>query len=219
MSRNGIIISAGSLDTGFALQMLKEIQPEYVIGVDRGLSFLYHNQVMPTHVVGDFDSVEPEIIAYYKENTDVPVREFNPVKDASDTEIAVRMAVELGVENLWILGGTGTRLDHVMANIQTLKIAHDYGVKAYILDSYNRISLHENEVRLLKETAFGEYFSIFPFGGIAERVSIEGAKYPLENYRLCPCDSRTVSNEIQEDEVKITFPKGMIILMETRDKI
>lgn len=219
MSRKGIIISGGSLDTEFTLQILKEIQPEYVIGVDRGLAFLYHNQVMPTHIVGDFDSVEPEIIAYYKENTDIPVREFNPVKDASDTEIAVRLAVELGVKNLWILGATGTRLDHVMANIQTLKIAHDNGMKAHIVDAYNRISLAEKEVILARENAFGKYFSIFPFGGVVEDISIEGAKYPLSNYRLCPCDSRTVSNEIKENEVKITFPEGMIVLMETRDKI
>lgn len=219
MSKKGIIISGGSLDTAFTLKILEEIRPEYVIGVDRGLSFLYHNQVMPTHIVGDFDSIESEIIAYYKENTDIPVREFNPVKDASDTEIAVRLAVELGVEKLWILGATGTRLDHVMANIQTLKIAHDSGIEAYIVDKYNRISLAEKEAVIIAEDKFGKYFSVFPFGGIVEDISIEGAKYPLSNYRLCPCDSRTVSNEVAEQEVKITFPQGMIILMETKDKI
>ena len=106
-----------------------------------------------------------------------------------------------------------------MANIQTLKIAHDNGIKAYIIDKYNRISLTEKEVVLSKDNAFGKYFSIFPFGGDVENVSIEGAKYPLSNYYLCPCDSRTVSNEVRESEVKITFSKGILILMETRDKI
>ena len=219
MSKKGIIISGGDIEHSFTLQMLEEIQPEYVIGVDGGLSFLYHNGIVPTHIVGDFDSVEPEIISYYKEKTKVPVREFNPVKDASDTEIAVCLAVELGVEILWIFGATGTRLDHVMANIQTLKIAHDNGIKAYIIDKYNRISFTEKEVVLSKDNAFGKYFSIFPFGGDVENVSIEGAKYPLSNYYLCPCDSRTVSNEVRESEVKITFSKGILILMETRDKI
>lgn len=218
MNKRGIIISGGAIDTSFTLQMLQEMQPEYVIGVDRGLEFLYNHQVNPTHIVGDFDSVEPEIIAYYKENTDVPVREFNPVKDASDTEIAVRLAVELGVEKLWIFGATGTRLDHVMANIQILKIAHDKGVKAFIIDEYNRISLAEKETILTVEDSFGKYFSVFPFGGNVKNLSIEGAKYPLSNYYLCPCDSRTVSNEMKEQEVKITFSEGMIILMETRDK-
>lgn len=218
MNKKGIIISGGTIDDAFALQMLGEIQPEYVIGVDRGLEFLYNHQVMPTHIVGDFDSVEAQVLAHFKGQENIEIRAFNPVKDATDTEIAIRLAIQIGVEELWILGATGTRLDHVWGNVQTLKVAHDHGVKAYIMDPYNRISLHEKEVCLLKEEAFGTYFSVFPFGGIVERLSIEGAKYPLKDYRLCPYDSRCVSNEMQDDEVKITFPEGIIILMETRDK-
>ena len=217
MNKKGMIISGGSIEDAFALQMLEEIRPDYVIGVDSGLAFLYHNQVMPTHIVGDFDSVEPEIIAYYRENTAIPVRAFNPVKDATDTEIAVHLAVELGVKKLWILGATGTRLDHVMSNIQILKIALDHEIEAYIMDTCNRISLWQKEIYLSKGSQFGKYFSIFPFGGVVEDVSIEGAKYPLSHYRMTPYESRCVSNEMEEDEVKITFPEGFVVLMETRD--
>lgn len=218
MNKRGLIISGGSIDEAFGLQMLEELQPHYIIAVDSGLTFLYHNKVMPTHIVGDFDSVDTVVIDYYKTQTNIPIREFNPIKDASDTEIAVRLALALDVGELWLLGATGTRLDHVMANIQVLKIAFDEGTKAYIIDPCNRISLAEKELVLSKEKAFGDYFSIFPFGGIVEDISVEGAKYPLEHYRLCPYDSRCVSNELFADEVKIRFPKGTIILMETRDK-
>ena len=218
MSKKVVIISGGTIDDKFGLQMLNEIQAEYVIGVDRGLKFLYRNQVMPTHIVGDFDSVEAELVEYYVKETQVPIRKFRPEKDASDTEIALHLAIELGAEKVWILGGTGSRLDHVMANIQILKIAQDHGVKAYLQDANNRISLAEKEIKLCKEESFGDYFSIFPFGGNVEDISIEGAKYPLSHYRLCPNSSMCVSNEMQENEVKITFPTGMIVLMETRDK-
>lgn len=216
MNKKAVIVSGGSIDQSFGLQLLNEIKPEYIIGVDSGLKFLYTNRIMPTHIVGDFDSVDPAIIAYYKDETNIPVRQFNPVKDASDTEIGLRYALELGAEELFLLGATGTRLDHVMANIQILKIAHDAGVKAYIVDNHNKISLKEKEINLKKQNSFGYYFSIFPFGGIVQDVTITGAKYPLEHYCLCPHDSRCVSNEIVED-VKIEFPEGIIILMETRD--
>ena len=66
MSKKAVIISGGTIDDKFVLQMLKEIQPEYVIGVDRGLEFLYRNQVMPTHIVGDFDSVRTEVVEFYQ---------------------------------------------------------------------------------------------------------------------------------------------------------
>lgn len=212
-----MIVSGGLIEDEFALEMIRKIQPEYMIGVDRGLEFLYRSEILPTYIVGDFDSVSPEVIAYYRAETKVPVREFNPVKDASDTEIAVRMAAALGVEELYLLGATGTRLDHVMANIQVLKIAHDAGVEAYILDKYNRISLMEREKTLSREKQFGTYFSVFPLGGTVNNFSIEGAKYPLRYHTLTPYDSLCVSNEIADEEVKFTFSDGIVILMETRD--
>lgn len=218
MNKKCVIVSGGSIDDPFAIQVIENIKPDCLIGVDSGLDFLYRNQVVPTHIVGDFDSVSPEVISYYKSKADIPIREFNPVKDSTDTEIAVRFATELGAEELVILGATGTRLDHVMANIQILKIALEQGMKAYILDECNRISAWEKEIRLCASERFGKYFSLFPLGGDVLDVSIQGAKYPLEHYQMSPFESRCVSNEYQDDEVVITFPKGTIVLMETRDK-
>ena len=205
------------MDEAFALEQLEKIKPEIIIGVDSGLSFLYHHQVMPTRIVGDFDSVPPEVIHYYRTETKVPIQEFLPEKDDTDTEIALRLAIDMGVSRLWILGATGTRLDHVLANIQILTIAQEAGVFAYLLDRWNRVSLIEKEATLTRENAFGPYFSFFPLGGSIPGFSIQGAKYPLKDYVLSPYESRCVSNEFLEDEVRITFPQGKVILMETRD--
>jgi len=217
MNKTCVIVSGGSICDEFALRKIRKIEPNYIIGVDSGLAFLYRNQVEPTHIVGDFDSVSPDVISYYKRQKHIPIHEFNPVKDATDTEIAMNLAVELGVSELWIFGATGTRLDHVMANIQILKIALDNGIKAYIMDECNRISLWEKEIHLSKEASFGNYFSIFPLGGPVDDVSIQGAKYPLSHYRMLPYESRTVSNEFDEEDVAIEFGEGTVLLMETRD--
>ena len=218
MNKKIVIISGGELEEEFVLSILEKEENQYVIGVDKGMEFLYSHQILPNYIVGDFDSANPEIVSYYKEHTTVPIRKFNPVKDASDTEIAVRLALELKVKELWILGGTGTRIDHVLANIQVLKIPYDAGVEAYIVDVCNKISLIGKETCLKKEDAFGPYFSVFPLGGIVEHFSLEGARYPLCDHTLCPYDSLCVSNQIQDEEVRITFPKGLVILMETRDE-
>ena len=218
MSKRCVIVSGGSIEDSFAMEMIEKIKPDSVIGVDSGLNFLYRNQIMPTHIVGDFDSVDPGVIAYYKQETRISIREFNPVKDATDTEIAVRLAIELGASELWILGATGTRLDHVFGNIQILKIALDHGVQARIVDSYNCISLWEKEIRLKEKEAFGEYFSLFPFGKCVSNVSISGAKYPLANYQMTNGESRCISNERVGEEVVITFSDGVMILMETKER-
>ena len=217
MNKIGIIVSGGSIEKRCALELLENKKADFLIAVDRGLEFLFKEKIVPTHIVGDFDSIDQTVIEYYKSETLIPIREFNPVKDASDTEIAIRMAIELGVSELWILGGTGTRLDHVMANIQTLMIAKEANVKAYIVDNHNKISLLSGKTVLEKNNAFGPYFSLFPLGGKVEELTIQGARYPLENHLLEPCDSLCVSNQFADEQVTIEYKNGTIILMETRD--
>ena len=90
MSKRSIIISGGELDEALTLSVLNQQEERCVIAVDKGVEFLYYHQIMPDYIVGDFDSAKEEIRDYYKNKTNVPVREYNPVKDASDTEIAIR---------------------------------------------------------------------------------------------------------------------------------
>ncbi|GAA0802635.1 thiamine diphosphokinase [Clostridium sp. AF19-22AC] len=217
MSKRTVIVSGGLLEEDFVVDILKDEETEFIIGVDSGLSFLYEHGILPDYIVGDFDSAPEEIITYYKEETKVPVREFNPIKDASDTEIALRLCLDLRRQNILILGGTGTRLDHAWANVQTLKIALDAGADARIVDRHNQIRLLDRDFVLKKEEAFGPYFSVFPLDGTVENFCLKGAKYPLNHHALTPFDSLCVSNEIAGDEVEITFPFGVVVLMETRD--
>lgn len=217
MNRQTVIVSGGSVEEAFVLAELQKMPQAFVIGADSGVRFLYRNHIRPNYIVGDFDSLEPEIVEYYKRQTGIPIREFNPVKDASDTEIAIRLAIELGCSSITLFGGTGSRLDHVMANIQSLKIAQDAGIPMRILDPHNQITLIAGEEHLRKDEAFGTYFSLFPLGGSVRDLSISGAKYSLDHHLLEPYDSLCVSNEIAGEEAVITFPEGLVILMQTRD--
>lgn len=92
-------------------QNLKHWTVSLLLGVDKGMEFLYHHKILPSYIVGDFDSVDQKIGDYYRNETKVPIREFNPVKDASDTEIAIRLAMTLGASEIYILGATGGRID------------------------------------------------------------------------------------------------------------
>lgn len=218
MSKNTVIISGGILDELMVCDVLEKMDGSCIIGVDRGVEFLYRHKILPSYIVGDFDSIPEEIISYYRERGDVPIRAYNPVKDASDTEIAVRLGVTLGSEHIVILGATGGRIDHLWANVQSLMIPFMEGVEAFILDPQNRIRLIGEEIRLRKENAYGPFFSVFPLGETVRGLNIRGAKYPLRNHTLMPCDSLCVSNEFEEDEVVIDFSNGTVILMETRDR-
>ena len=218
MSKRAVIISGGTLYEELIEKTIRECEDPCIIGVDKGVEFLYHHKIRPSYIVGDFDSLSHAIVDYYKNETHVSVREFNPVKDASDTEIAVRLAITLGCHEMVILGATGSRVDHLWANIQTLTIPFKAGVDAVILDPQNRIRLIGGETHLKKEEAFGDYFSVFPLGEVVYGFNIRGAKYPLTEHTLTPYDSLCVSNQIEEDEVVSDFVSGIVILMETRDR-
>ncbi len=221
MSKKSIIISGGELDEALTLSVLKRQKEQCVIAVDRGVEFLYYHKIMPDYIVGDFDSAREEIRDYYKNETNVPIREYNPVKDASDTEIAIRLAMTLGCKEMIILGATGGRIDHLWANVQSLMIPYKAGINAKILDSQNLITIiGGGETHIRRSESFGEYFSVFPLGEEVFGFNISGAKYPLRNHTLTPYNSLCVSNQIAEgeDEAVVSFPSGQVILMETRDK-
>lgn len=216
MNKKTVIVSGGMIEKEFALSVLQSENVEYIIGVDRGIEFLYENEIMPDYLVGDFDSAKGEALAYYQ-GKNIPVRQFNPHKDATDTELAIQLCIKLGRKNILILGATGNRMDHTWANIQSLKIALDSEVDARIIDSHNQIRLLKGDFILKKSEAFGAYFSVFPLGMTVIDFSIKGAKYPLTHHMLTPHNSLCVSNEIVEEQVEISFPYGEVILMETRD--
>lgn len=220
MNKCAVIVSGGTLDEALTLKILREYSDPCIIGVDRGVEFLYRHEILPNYIVGDFDSLPGEIVDYYKNRQDVPIREYNPIKDATDTEIAVRLSTTIGCSRMVILGATGGRLDHLWANVQTLMIPFKAAVPAEILDPQNRIRLIGGETHLRREEMYGSYFSVFPLGEIIYGFNITGAKYPLSDHTLTPHDSLCVSNEIAEgaDEVVIDYPGGVVILMETKDR-
>lgn len=213
-----IIISGGELEEGFVETVLSENEGASIVGVDKGVEYLYHHQIKPNYIVGDFDSIAPEIIKYYKTETNVAIREYNPVKDESDTEMAIRIAITIGSTEIYILGATGGRIDHLWANVQSLAIACKFNVRAYILDPQNRIFVTDKPCQLKKSEAYGKYLSVFSLSGDIFDFNMKGTKWPLEHHVLKPTDSLTVSNRFEDETVEIDFIGGMIVVMETKDK-
>ena len=214
-----LIVSGGRIDPDFALSYCKNRKYDWVIGVDRGLKFLYEHGIRPTHVVGDFDSADPGLEAYYRKQEGIEIRRFNPVKDSTDTQIAIELALELGSARIEILGGTGSRLDHVLANLELLSYGLTLGIRSCMVDAQNLIWASEGpRVVLKRKEQWGKYVSMFALGGPVEGLTLEGFLYPLEDHCLTSRDcGLTVSNEILAEEAVITFRKGCLLLVMSKD--
>lgn len=214
-----VIISGGRIERDFALSFLENETFEQFIAVDNGLRFCYDNQIKPTWIVGDFDTAAPELVEYYQTQTDIPIRRFNPVKDSTDSQIAIELALELGSSEITLLGGTGTRMDHVLGNIQSLMLAKKKGVSCVILDEYNRIHLIDGETRLKKSEQYGKYVSLLPLTTEVTGVDLTGFKFNLTGHTFTSTGSAGlgVSNEIIEDTAEIRVKSGIFVLIESRD--
>lgn len=213
-----LIISGGNIEIDFALEILKK-PFDHIIAVDAGLRFCCEQKIVPTRIVGDFDTLSPEILAWYKENTEIEIREFNPVKDATDTQIAIELAMELGSSRITVLGGTGTRMDHVLGNIQTMYLPLEKGIACEMLDSHNRIRLIRGQHRIRKAEQYGKYFSLIPLTTDVTGVTLTGVKYPLNRHHFTVLGSGSfgVSNEVTEDEAEIFMENGIFVLIESKD--
>lgn len=230
--KRAVIISGGNIEEDFALCFLEKNVYDYVIAADSGLLFLQKYGRIPTHIVGDFDSLAErsrgraetapgketeQFLEQYRQNPKVTIRTYQPEKDWTDTEIAAELALELGCGSIDILGATGTRLDHVMGNIQLLALILERGAQGCLMDARNRIYIKDREFILKRQEQWGTYVSLFAYGEAVTGLTLKGMKYPLEEFTLGTVGTRGVSNEIADETARVSFKSGKLLVMETRD--
>ncbi len=196
---------------------MKNIYGQNIIVCDRGLEALYQLKIIPNHVVGDFDSVSPNVLTFYQNKPQVVFHTYNAEKDNTDTDIALKLAIKLKSSKITILGALGKRMDHAIANIHILKDALESEILCQILDEHNRIYLINKEMTLEKEKIYGKYVSLIPLTSTVEGLTLTGFKYPLNNYDLPVGTSLGISNEMIEDRAHIKMEKGILIVIESRD--
>lgn len=211
------VVAGGTLDDALISRLLDERQPGMVIAADAGLDFFYRNRRVPDIIVGDFDSAQSPTLAHFRKVDCVEIITLNPIKDDTDTEAAVRLAIARGARQITLLGATGSRLDHVLANIELLGIGFDAGITIELVDANNRIRMLREGLTLHREEQFGDYVSLLPYSEKVEHLTLRGFKYPLTDYSLEGFCSLGVSNEIEEEEAVISFDGGILILIESRD--
>lgn len=219
-----LIITGGSLDYDWAMQYVKTLDHDMVIAADRGLLHCLKLGIKPDYCLGDFDSFEGGVSgakAVFGED----IKQYPCEKDDTDTLLAIRAAFELGCKRGVLLGATGTRLDHVLANVGNLFIAKKKGFDLEIIDKNNRIyALIGNAAKgepgmayFTKNGCYGDYVSVLAFGGDVMGISYEGFKYELHDAVLEAGNSIGVSNELVKETGTITIKSGMAVIMETKD--
>ncbi len=215
MNKKACIITGGAISEVFLADYLDNHPSELKIVVDGALEITHRLGVEPDYIVGDFDTVNQELLEYYE--NDIILR-HPPEKDQTDTELAIETALNSGCDRLVFFGATGSRLDHSLGNIFLLERLLKQGIEAEILNENNKLYLKNQGFILNRKETEGDFVSLLPLTETVENVTLCGFKYPVEHLTFYREKTLGISNEITEDKATVEFSKGTFIVVESRDK-
>ena len=177
---------------------------DYILAADGGLAHVQKLGLKPHGIIGDFDS-----LGYIPQDAQV----FPVEKDDTDSMLAVKKGLELGYRRFEIYGALdGDRLDHTIANLQTLTYLSRHGSVGYLVGlTYMVTTLQKGALRFSKE-AVG-ILSIFCLGAKAEGVCLKNLKYNLENGTITGDFPLGVSNHFTGEEAFVSVRDGILTIL------
>lgn len=185
--------------------LLQPVEPEdFVIAADGGLRHTQALGLTPNEIIGDFDSLN-----YIPSGAQV----FPVMKDDTDSMLAVRRGLELGFRDFVIYGAMdGPRLDHTVANFQTLQFLADRDARGILVGrDFLATVIREETIRFPAGAEGG--ISLFCLGPDAEGVTLEGLLYPLENAVLTSGFPLGVSNHFTGAEARLRVTRGSLLAL------
>lgn len=180
---------------------------DLVIAADGGLEYLVAEGITPDIVLGDFDSLSSD--------RDLPqgaeIIRMPREKDETDTYAAALAGIDRGCNRFIIYGGTGGRLSHTFANVQTLSMLAARGVRGYLMgDGFVATVVCGGSSLLFPEDMSG-YISLFSLGDRCEGVTVKGLKYELTGADLTNTYPVGVSNEFNGRSATVELSRGMLL--------
>lgn len=178
-----------------------------VIAADGGLRHTQSLGLSPDVILGDFDS-----LGYIPADSKV----FPVEKDDTDSMLAIRLGLERGCDQFFLYGAMdGPRLDHTIANFQSLGYLCTHGARGTLIGSrYIATVLHRESIFFSEEAA--GILSLFALGDRAE-VTIEGLNYPLDRGTLTADFPLGVSNHFTGSPARITVHSGLVLALWDRE--
>ena len=195
-----VIFCAG----GFEKLALPIEKDDYILAADGGYSHLRKLGLEPHGILGDFDS-----LGYVPSNAQV----FPVEKDDTDSMLAVRKGLQLGYKEFILYGALdGPRLDHTIANLQTLLFLESQGAKGTLVGLKYWITTVKDGILRLPNAKNG-IVSVFCLGEKAKGVTIRGLQYELENGSLDSSFPLGVSNHFIGKEATVAVENGVLFVM------
>lgn len=202
---NGIqsvaLVANGAIhDYPFIANLIKNY--EKIIAVDGGLIHCHQMNLCPDLIIGDFDSLNPDLLSLYQH---VQIEKFPIDKDETDMELALRAINNPSIQQIGVFGALEKRTDHALANLHLLcRFPHKM-----IIETETE-TLRVLTGRHLISCQPGQIVSFLPLGSFPEGVNTKGLRWELKNATLHHTFF-SLSNVCLSLEFEIDIDKGNLI--------
>jgi|SRR6185437_1064782 len=178
-------------------------QANCIVCCDGAIDTLEQHKIVPNYIIGDFDSLSSvQKQKYYT------ILKHLPDQNSNDLTKAVNFAVnELHLDNIVILGATGLREDHCLANLSLL-VEYAQNIKNIILLSdYGFFRVYTGKAII--NTVPGQQISIFAIHNDT-KVTTGGLKWDLNDLVLDSWHKGTL-NQAQDTEFKMDAAQTVLV--------
>lgn len=219
MSKDCYIFTGGQVFADSMAELgLSPADGDIIIAADSGYLTARRLGAVPELLLGDLDSLDRSMV------TDAELEKLekmivSPIKDDTDTQLAVDTALSRGAERIFIIGGLGGRLDHTLSSVFLLEYIKAAGADCLMTDGRNRVRIlcADGELTNLSVKRGYKYLSLVSLTDKSLDVSVSGVFYPLDGVELTRLYSYAVSNEITAELAVISLTRGRLLVIESRD--
>ncbi len=201
--KHALLFANGNV-TSKEIRRISGVEFDLIIAADGGAIHARRHGYPPQVVIGDLDSITPDIRAQLPKTRFV----YRPSQELNDLNKALRYCRKIGVTHLTLLGLCGKRLDHTLNNFSVLA-RFDRIFHLTIYDEYSQIFLVRNTWEYAGE--IGQTVSLIPLGRVAG-VRTGGLKWTLTDEELNFGQREGCSNQIAAQPVTIRIRAGLLLV-------
>ncbi len=216
MNKQALVVSGGATVATIRQCRIPAWVEPLVIAADSGLSPALTLGLPITAVVGDFDSVDPLVLAAI-DRTKVDVEPHPVDKDATDLELAIAAAVARGATEICVLDSMRGRADHFLATMLLLGSRRWSHCSMTACIDRVRVTIVPSGTTRSIDVDVGAILSLIAITDVIG-ITTSGLHYPLMDETLRHGTTRGVSNLVMTRPITVATRNGTLVVMESGDQ-
>ncbi|MDQ5984493.1 MAG: thiamine pyrophosphokinase [Syntrophus sp. SKADARSKE-3] len=210
-NRRVVVLAGGEIQDHQEMRSrIDDFAPDAIVCADGGARHARAMDLVPSLIVGDMDSLAPDLLARFADQG-VEIRRVPVEKDETDTELAFAAALEIHPAEILVTGALGYRLDHTLANLSLLLKGEKHHISVTLADEWCEVFLATGMCTITGR--IGQTVSLLPFFGEAKGVSLSGFQYSLDGATLSMEAPYGISNRLVSEKGTIIIGSGRLVVI------